>query len=82
MKQPVPPKPPKPKAPTLKEKVQIYEALLHRIQFHCDVTGRPEAVREIVRRVCNWSRAHRHHLHPNEVQQRVNEQLQALRELP
>lgn len=52
-------KPPKPKHPTLREKVEVYEALLHDLHFHSTVTMRHDAVMECLRRISAWSYAHR-----------------------
>jgi len=49
----------KPKHPTLREKVEVYEQLLHDIQLHAEVTMRPDAVRALVGKICGWSYAHR-----------------------
>ena len=47
------------KRPTLKEKVAVYEDLLHSIQLHAEVTMDEAKVRELVNRICRWSYAHR-----------------------
>lgn len=47
------------KSPTQKEKIKVYEELMHDIQFHADVTGRLDVVQALVRKMCNWSYAHR-----------------------
>ena len=43
----------------LREKVLVYEALLHKIQLHAEVTMNPDAVKKLIGNICNWSRAHR-----------------------
>lgn len=48
-----------PKRPTLKEKVAVYEQLLHDIQFHREVTMNPQAVKILLDRVGSWSYSHR-----------------------
>jgi len=48
-----------PKHPTQKERIAQYEQLLHNIQFHAEVTMRPEVVRDLIGRICSWSYAHR-----------------------
>lgn len=50
---------PKPKHPTLREKVDVYERLLHDLHFHSAVTMRHDAVMECLRRISTWSYAHR-----------------------
>lgn len=47
------------KRPSAKEKVAVYEDLLHSIQAHCDITMNNEQVRELLSRICTWSYAHR-----------------------
>lgn len=44
---------------TLKQKVQVYEALLHELQMYAEVTMDPASVKEIIDRICSWSYAHR-----------------------
>ena len=73
--------PAKPKGPTLKEKVEVYERLLHDIQLHSTVTMRPEAVRALIAKICAWSYAHRSgngELSEAEQQQRINQAFQEL----
>ena len=53
------PKVEKLKTPTLKEKVEVYEQLLHDLQFHTTVTMRPEMVRHLLGKIEAWSYAHR-----------------------
>ena len=48
-----------PKHPTQKEKIKQYEDLLHLIQFHAEVTMRPEVVKDLIDRICRWSYSHR-----------------------
>lgn len=43
----------------LREKVEMYESLLHKIQLHCQVTMDHEKVRTLVGNICAWSYAHR-----------------------
>jgi hypothetical protein len=45
--------------PTLKEKVQIYENLLHLLHTHYAITLNSEKVKEILNQISNWSYAHR-----------------------
>lgn len=56
---PNPKKPPPPKRPTLKDKVRVYEAILHDLHFHSSVTMRHDMVMECLRRISAWSYAHR-----------------------
>jgi hypothetical protein len=49
----------KPKKPTLREKVQVYEALLHNIQMHREVTMNSVEVIKLLDKIGNWSYAHR-----------------------
>ena len=43
----------------LREKVVMYETLLHKIQLHAQVTMNSEAVHDLIGNICNWSYAHR-----------------------
>lgn len=47
------------KTPTLKEKVEVYEQLLHDIQLHAEVTMDSVSVRLLIAKICNWSYTHR-----------------------
>jgi hypothetical protein len=42
-----------------REKVIQYEALLHSIQMHAEVTMDHEKVYKLISNICNWSYAHR-----------------------
>jgi len=44
---------------TLKEKVAVYESVLHAIQLHKEVTLNYQRLSEILDEVSNWSYAHR-----------------------
>ena len=46
------------KTPTLKEKVQMYESYLHKINM-CVISCNNEGVRELVQNADMWSYAHR-----------------------
>lgn len=46
------------KPPTLKDKVRVYEELLHDIQFHAEISGRADALNGLIQKICSWSRAH------------------------
>lgn len=50
---------PKSKKPTLREKVRVYERLLHRIQLHREVTMNHDEVVKLLDKIGNWSYAHR-----------------------
>lgn len=52
-------KKPRPKQPTLKEKIEIYEGLLHDLYFHSTVTMRHDLVMDCLNRIGSWSYAHR-----------------------
>lgn len=44
---------------TLREKVLMYETLMHKIQLHAQVTMNEDALNDLIGNICNWSRAHR-----------------------
>ena len=41
------------------KKIEVYETLLHRIQLHAEVTMDHEALGDLIKKICNWSYAHR-----------------------
>jgi hypothetical protein len=43
----------------LREKVAMYEGLLHDIQMHAEVTLRGDRVSDLIGNICRWSYAHR-----------------------
>lgn len=47
------------KTPLMKEKIAIYERLLHDIQFHREVTMNSQAVVALLDKIGNWSYSHR-----------------------
>ena len=47
------------KRPTQKEKIAVYEDLLHNIQLYAVVTMDEERMKAIINRICAWSYAHR-----------------------
>lgn len=49
----------KKKTPLMREKVQIYEQLLHDIQYHREVTMNNAAVTDLLNKIGNWSYSHR-----------------------
>jgi hypothetical protein len=44
---------------TLREKVEMYEQLLHKIQLNASVLMDHEIVGDLIRNICDWSYAHR-----------------------
>jgi predicted ATP-grasp superfamily ATP-dependent carboligase len=61
--------------PTVKEKVAVYESMLHSIQMHAVVNMNPAAVQEMINRICAWSYAHRvgnGELSDKQIQERVD----------
>lgn len=43
----------------LREKVEVYEALLHKIQLNAEVTMNHDRMRILIGNICAWSYAHR-----------------------
>ena len=43
----------------LREKVQVYEQLLHKIQMNASVVMDHEVVGDLIRNICDWSYSHR-----------------------
>jgi hypothetical protein len=43
----------------LREKVDVYEQLLHKIQLNASVIMDHEVVSDLIRNICDWSYAHR-----------------------
>lgn len=48
-----------PKHPTQKEKIAVYEQLLHDLQFHREVTMNHQAVVALLDKIGKWSYSHR-----------------------
>ena len=46
------------KTPTLKQKVDLYESFLHKINMCC-ISGNNDGIRELVENADNWSYSHR-----------------------
>lgn len=46
------------KTPTLKQKVEMYEYFLHKINMFC-ISGNNDGIRELVENADNWSYSHR-----------------------
>jgi hypothetical protein len=42
-----------------KEKIRVYESLLHRIQLYAEVTMDNERLSKLISNICRWSYAHR-----------------------
>lgn len=66
----------------LEEKVRVYEALLHDLQLHSEVTLNHNAVVEILKNVCSWSYAHRSgngELSDEEIQERIDNAFEKLK---
>ena len=73
-----------PKTPTLREKVEMYETLLHHIQA-CGVCCNRQGFSDAIDRINSWSYAHRAgngELSDREVQQRVNAHFWGLMTVP
>jgi len=49
----------RPANPTLKQKVEMYEKVLHGIQICSEVSMRGDLVRKYLRNICDWSYSHR-----------------------
>ena len=47
------------KKPTLKEKVEVYEALFHQLNFHRTLTMKEKGVMRLMGLIDAWSYAHR-----------------------
>jgi len=47
------------KRPTLKEKLAIYENILHAIQLNAEICLNSDNMKKIIGRICDWSYAHR-----------------------
>ena len=45
--------------PTMRQKIEKYEMLLHQIQLNAQVVMDHERVRELIDQICSWSYAHR-----------------------
>lgn len=43
----------------LREKVEVYERLLHKIQLNAEVIMDSDVLKDLIRNICNWSYAHR-----------------------
>ena len=70
------------KTPTLREKVKMYEQLLHDIQLNAEVTMNGDNMRALIGNICSWSYAHRAgngELSEREQQDRINAAFYKLR---
>lgn len=75
----------KPKKPTLKEKVEVYEHFLHRINFHRTITMNEKAIFKLLELADSWSWAHRAgngEGGEKEQEERINRAFDNLRWLP
>jgi len=45
--------------PTQKQKIEMYEGLLHDINSSAAIAMRAEDVQRLIRNICDWSYAHR-----------------------
>jgi hypothetical protein len=73
------------KKPTLKEKVEVYENFLHRINFHRSLTMNEKAICELLELADAWSYAHRQgngEGGEKEMNERVNFEFNKFRTLP
>lgn len=43
----------------LREKVKVYELMMHKIQMNAEVTMDHEVVGDFIQNICRWSYAHR-----------------------
>jgi hypothetical protein len=67
------------KKPTNKEKVQTYEALFNKINFHRSFTHQEQPIFKILGDIDNWVNAHRNEGSPEEIDQRVIEAYEKLK---
>lgn len=44
---------------TNKEKINVYESVLHRIQMYAEVSMDEKRLDDLIRKICVWSYAHR-----------------------
>lgn len=75
----------KTKKPTLKEKVEVYESFLHRINFHRSITMNEKAITKLLDLADAWSHAHQLISSEGglkEQEERVNGAFDKLRSLP
>ena len=71
------------KTPTLKQKVEMYENFLHKINMFI-ISGNNEGIREIVNNADNWSYSHRsgEFLTHKQRQKMINDMFQKLCDTP
>ena len=69
------------KKPSLKEKVQVYEDFLHRLNFHRSITMNEQAVKTMLELVDAWSAAHRADV-PAVMEARISQAFDKLKALP
>lgn len=69
------------KTPSQKEKVEMYEGLLHDLQMVCEVTMNEEHARTLLVNICKWSYSHRAgEITDDERDSRINELFWKLRD--
>jgi hypothetical protein len=44
---------------TNEEKIEIYEAILHKIQLYAEVTMDSQKLHDLIEKICRWSYSHR-----------------------
>jgi hypothetical protein len=69
----------------LREKVQMYEGLLHDVQMFADVVLDGEKVSRLVRNICSWSYSHRRgngELSEDEQERMIRHAFDRLRDVP
>jgi hypothetical protein len=68
---------------TQKEKLAVYEKVLHQLQLYAEVTMNGEKVNELIGLICSWSYAHRcgnGELSDKEQQRIIDKALQRLKD--
>ena len=69
---------------SIREKINVYESLLHRIQMYREVTLDRERLFSLLDKICNWSYAHRRgngELSDTEHRQIINKAFDKLKEI-
>lgn len=73
------------KTPSLKEKVAVYEAFFHRVNFHRNLTMNEKAIIKLLEIADAWSWAHRSgngEYSEAEKQQHINSAFEKMKTLP
>lgn len=68
--------------PTLKEKIEVYEALLMRINFHRTLSMREGPVLAILQMIDEWANAHQGEKNSKEIEANINAAFEKLKHLP